>query len=186
MKLEYRVQNRTCDRCDLNDHYGDYKERESISPMNRSRQESATDMEANWREGVLPPSAPLANPYVPFQRNNPPTYEPRNGVVRGTLFPGLDLPYRGMINREPLSRSGLHDLQTLAFAITELGEYLDTHSNDKEAFELFRKYVRAYKENKERYEAIHGPLTQRGTGEQDTYDWLKDPWPWDYEANKEG
>lgn len=185
--MDYKVQSRACDRCDLNDRYSGRKEQEDFPRENRIRQEYTPESEeCNWREGVLPPSAPLANPYVPFQRNNPPTYEPRNGVVRGTLFPGLDLPYRGMINRELLSRSSLHDLQTLAFAITELGEYLDTHSNDKEAFELFRNYVRAYKENKERYESSHGPLMQRGTAEQDTYSWLKDPWPWDYEANKEG
>ena len=42
--------------------------------------------------GKLPSSAPLANPYVPFQLENPPVYEASNGIVRGTLFPGLDLP----------------------------------------------------------------------------------------------
>lgn len=175
--MEFRMQNRACERCDLAD-----RARENCDPS-ECPMEPGENM---WREGVLPPSAPLANPYVPYQRNNPPTYEPRNGVVRGTLFPGLDLPYRGMINREPLSRTHLHELQTLAFAITELGEYLDTHSNDKETFELFRNYVRMYKEGRQRYEAMHGPLTQREAADQDCYNWLKDPWPWDYEANKEG
>lgn len=187
MNLDYRMQNRTCDRCELKDRYRERKPSEDLMGENAVMQECTSESEDfDWREGVLPPVAPLANPYVPFQRNNPPTYEPRNGVVRGTLFPGLDLPYKGMINKEPLSRSGMHDLQTLAFAITELGEYLDTHSGDKEAFELFRNYVRIYKENKACYEATHGPLMQCGTAEQDAYNWLKDPWPWDFEANKEG
>ena len=44
-------------------------------------------------EGRLPSMAPLANPYVPFQIENPPVYEARKGIVRGTLFPGLDLPF---------------------------------------------------------------------------------------------
>ena len=44
------------------------------------------------REGRLPAMAPLANPYVPFQLENPPQYEAQKGLVRGTLFPGLDLP----------------------------------------------------------------------------------------------
>lgn len=183
MNLEMRVQNRTGKlrdgqgRCDLMD---------DVAEERIDRRRNMESEEESWREGVLPPMAPLANPYVPFQRENPPTYELRNGVVRGTLFPGLDLPYRGMINREPLSLTHLHELQTLAFAITELGEYLDTHSTDKNAFRLFRNYVRMYKEGMERYEAIHGPLTQREAAEQDTYTWLKDPWPWDYDANKEG
>ena len=50
-------------------------------------------------EGKLPSSAPLANPYVPFQLDSPPKYEPRKALVRGTLFPGLDLPFMGMVNK---------------------------------------------------------------------------------------
>ena len=38
-------------------------------------------------EGRLPASAPLANPYVPFQLENPPKYEARKGLVRGTYSP---------------------------------------------------------------------------------------------------
>ena len=42
-------------------------------------------------EGRLPAKAPLANPYVPFQLEDPPKYDPRKGLIRGTLFAGLDL-----------------------------------------------------------------------------------------------
>ena len=54
------------------------------------------------REGRLPAMAPLANPYVPFQLENPPQYEAQKGLVRGTLFPGLDLPFMGMVNLNEL------------------------------------------------------------------------------------
>lgn len=135
------------------------------------------------RCGHLPSCAPLANPYVPFQHNNPPTYPAKNGVVRGTLFPGLDLPFMGMVNDTPLSDTPLHELQTLCFAIAELGQYLDTHPDDKEAFELFRSYAQLYKEGSARYEKQYGPLRHASAAEGETYDWLKDPWPWDYAAN---
>ena len=49
--------------------------------------------EQKGAEGLLPAQAPLANPYVPFQLENPPKYQPQQGVIRGTLFPGLDLPF---------------------------------------------------------------------------------------------
>lgn len=162
-----RMQSRACERCDGDRRY---------------------DMEntVDYREGILPSTAPLANPFVPFQKNNPPTYDADKGVVRGTLFPGLDLPYHGMVNNGTLSQTHLHELQTLAFAITELGEYLDTHSNDREAINLFRSYTQLYREGCERYEAMHGPLTQKSAAEQGSYNWLKDPWPWDFDANKEG
>ena len=56
--------------------------------------------DTQFREGRLPAMAPLANPYVPFQLENSPKYEARKGMVRGTLFPGLDLPFMGKVNTE--------------------------------------------------------------------------------------
>ena len=44
--------------------------------------------------GTLPACAPLANPYVPFQNDNPERYAAGRALMKGTLFPGLDLPYR--------------------------------------------------------------------------------------------
>ena len=55
-----------------------------------------------YSEGRLPARAPLANPYVPFQLENPPRYEASKALVRGTLFPGLDLPLLGMVNKNEL------------------------------------------------------------------------------------
>lgn len=142
-----------------------------------------TPEEDAWAYGTLPANAPLANPYVPFQRNNPKTYPAKTGVVRGTLFPGLDLPFHGMVNEAPLSDTHLHELQALGFALVELGEYLDTHADDREAFELFRSYAELYRKGREAYEKMHGPLTQFGSADAESYDWLKDPWPWEYRAN---
>ena len=68
-------------------------------------------------EGRLPAMAPLANPYVPFQIENPPKYETRKGLVRGTLFPGLDLPFMGMVNKNELPVTPLTELQAMAFGM---------------------------------------------------------------------
>ena len=145
--------------------------------------EEETPSCADW-QGSLPACAPLANPYVPFQQNNPQTYPVKTGVVRGTLFPGLDLPFMGRINEQDLSDTPLHELQALGFALVELGEYLDTHPDDCEAVELFHSYAALYQKGAAEYEAACGPLTQRSsTGENCRYDWLKDPWPWDLAAN---
>ena len=65
--------------------------------MKYEGQETAAATCANG-QGNLPACAPLANPYVPFQQNNPQTYPAKKGVVRGTLFSGLDLPFVGRIN----------------------------------------------------------------------------------------
>ena len=100
--------------------------------------------DGDGREGYLPASAPLANAYVPFQMENPPKYEARKGLVRGTLFPGLDLPFMGMVNQKEKPVTPLTELQALGFAVQELALYLDTHRDDREALELYRSYQRMY------------------------------------------
>ena len=140
--------------------------------------------EMNCGEGKLPAVAPLANPYVPFQLDNPPRYEPRKGLVRGTLFPGLDLPFMGMINKNEKPVTPLTELQTMAFAIQELALYLDTHRDDGEALEVYRQMQKLYKEGMQIYEEAFGPLTHMSVAEG-PYQWLDDPWPWEYAKNRE-
>ena len=135
-------------------------------------------------EGRLPAMAPLANPYVPFQMENAPMYESGKGLVRGTLFPGLDLPFMGMVNKNELPVTPLTELQTMSFAIQELALYLDTHRDDNEALELYRVYQRIYDEGRKTYEKMCGPLNHMSMVEG-SYKWLDDPWPWEYAKNRE-
>ena len=137
----------------------------------------------NDRQGRLPAQAYLANPYVPFQMDNPPRYEAAKGVIRGTLYPGLDLPFMGEENTRPLPDTPMANLQMLGFAIQELALYLDTHRNDREALEQYRAYQQMYR----RIAETHGrPLTHMAPGKGEEYQWLDDPWPWEFAANKEG
>lgn len=136
-------------------------------------------------EGRLPAMAPLANPYVPFQLENPPRYEVRQGLVRGTMFPGLDLPFMGMVNKNERNVTPLTELQALGFAVQELALYLDTHRNDREALELYRSYQQMYAKLRDEYTQAHGPLNHMSPGESETYQWLDDPWPWEFDKNKE-
>ena len=142
--------------------------------------------ENNGRDGRLPEMAPLANPYVPFQLENPPKYEARKALIRGTLFPGLDLPFMNMVNTKEKDITPLTELQTLAFAINELALYLDTHRHDKEALELYRTYQQLYHKGVMAYGEKCGPMTHHMPVDDKDYTWLKDPWPWDIAANKEG
>ena len=136
-------------------------------------------------EGLLPANAPLANPYVPFQQENPPKYEARKGLVRGTLFPGLDLPFLGMVNKNELPATSLHELQAMAFAIQDLALYLDTHREDMEALALYRSYQQIYSRCRNEYMKKHGPLTHGMLSDSESYQWIDDPWPWEYCKNKE-
>ena len=140
--------------------------------------------EMNYGEGRLPAMAPLANPYVPFQLENPPRYEPRKALVRGTLFPGLDLPFMGMVNKNEQPVTPLTELQTVGFIIQELALYLDTHRDDPEALEVYRMFQKMYQDGKAEYEKKYGPLTHQSVMDGE-YRWLDDPWPWEYAKNRE-
>ncbi len=138
----------------------------------------------DWK-GALPSCAPLANPYVPFQNANPKRYKAEKGLIRGTLFPGLDLPYLGMVNEKEKGSDGLAELQALSFALTELGLYLDTHKDDLEAGELFKAYSELYQKGVSSYQKAHGPLYQVFAAPDGRYKWTEGPWPWEYSANQE-
>ena len=134
--------------------------------------------------GRLPASAPLANPYVPFQIESPPKYEPQKAFVRGTLFPGLDLPFMGLVNKNEKTITPLTELQTMAFVIQELALYLDTHRDDAEALDMYRQYQQLYNKGRDAYEKMCGPLTHTSMTDGG-YRWLNDPWPWEYAGNRE-
>lgn len=139
----------------------------------------------DYRYGKLPAKAPLANPYVPFQEENPSVYDARKGFVRGTLYPGLDLPFMGMVNQKEKTITPMSELQALNFAIQELALYLDTHREDKEALTLYRSYQKMYIHVKEEYQNEFGPMNHLSETDGQTYKWLDDPWPWEYCKNKE-
>ena len=134
-------------------------------------------------DGKLPAMAPLANPYVPFQMENPPQYDARKAIVRGTLFPGLDLPFMGMVNKRELPATPLTELQTLGFALHELALYLDTHRDDAEALQLYRQYQQIYHKGMMEYSDRCGPMNHMIPADHGSYAWLDDPWPWEYCEN---
>ena len=145
-------------------------------------------MENNYSRGccgMLPANAPLANPYVPWQPEGQEQYAANMGLIRGPLFPCLDLPFLGMVNTEEKSDTMLHQIQALGFAVQELGLYLDTHEDDAEAAELFRQYTELYEAGIARYAKSCGPMFQKQAFQDGRYTWNDTPWPWEYRANGE-
>ena len=62
-------------------------------------------------QGTLPGCAALAFPYIPMQSNNPTRYSRTEALQTGTLFPGLDLPFKAAIQaRTKLPNTALVEL----------------------------------------------------------------------------
>ena len=76
-------------------------------------------------------------------------------------------------------------MQALAFAVQELALYLDTHRDDREALELYRRYQQLLEKVRAEYQKRFGPLNHGTPQTSESYQWLDDPWPWEYTTNKE-
>ena len=134
--------------------------------------------EERWRLGSLPDPAPLAAAYIPMQDSAQPQYDAGKALSRGTLFPGLDLPFMNLVNPE-LERTPMTELMAIDFVVDELELYLDTHWEDREAFELYQTMLGMQKEAKERMVRLCGPICQTDQLGMDAYRWLNGPWPWE-------
>ena len=141
--------------------------------------------EERWRLGSLPDPAPLAAAYIPMQESAKPQYDAGKALSRGTLFPGLDLPFMNLVNPE-LERTPMTELMAIDFVVDELELYLDTHWEDREAFELYQTMLAMQKEAKERMVRLCGPICQTDQLGMDAYRWLNGPWPWELCERGEG
>ena len=153
---------------------------------NGSRSASTTPTQASCPDnnGTLPSCAGLAVPYVPFQQNNPQKYAQSEALSNGTLFPGLNLPFHLAVDGSSLPATPLAELQALEFVILELGIYLDTHKDDAEAFAMFKQFSAMEKAAKAAYESKYGPITKETAAAGDSYQWLSEPWPWNFSQNE--
>ena len=145
---------------------------------------NATRSDCGYKNGMLPACAPLAVSYVPRQQESIPQYEPTKALTRGTLFPGLDLPL-GNITNGAAAETPITELMAIDFAAHDLALYLDTHSDDKEAFDAYRDLLKMAKEGRMKYTREYGPLMHMDVMNDERYSWLDNPWPWDGHSNKE-
>ena len=137
--------------------------------------------------GLLPHCGRLAAAYVPMQTCGTEKYQPEDALLKGTLFPGLDLPWMNVSNAAPAEFSGtpLGELMALGFVVNELGLYLDTHAEDAEALKLYTEYVQLLRQGRETFVRRYGPLTQTQVTQEGGYTWLNEPWPWEYASRRD-
>ncbi len=136
--------------------------------------------ECTYKQGPLPGCAPLGLAAMPSQASSQPAYSNAEALSRGTLFPGLDLPFMNIVNKMPAKTTPLRELMALDFVCNELALYLDTHSADTEAFETYKAMLKLYEEGRNTYASTYGPLQRSDMAYAPDFNWLGDPWPWDF------
>ena len=80
-----------------------------------------------------------------------------------------------MNNRQML----LKRLQICDFVLTEVGMFLDTHPNDREALAYYRKYLTLKKDTLAEYTSKYGTINRDHLHSEERWDWVDNPWPWD-------
>jgi spore coat protein JB len=60
----------------------------------------------------------------------------------------------------------------------ELELYLDTHPNCRTALDYYHRTVEALESLMTKYHNEQGPLRAEGVVSDDTWTWVKEPWPW--------
>jgi spore coat protein JB len=132
-------------------------------------------------QGTLQQCAPLSVGFVPMQQANPNKYDANLGLTRGTLFPGLDLPFMNIANKDnPYAGTPLGELMAIDFTIIELTLYLDTHKNDAEAFDMLKSMIKLSKEGRQKFSEKYGPISIPDLADAKKYTWTDDPWPWEF------
>lgn len=139
----------------------------------------SNDEICTYKQGQLSECAPLAVPFVPPQTASEPTYDSGDALEKGTLFPGLDLPFMDYVAKSGTPNTPLAELMALDFVTHELALYLDTHKDDSEAFETWKKFAALAMEGQRRYVELYGPITKADAEAGTSWTWTNDPWPWD-------
>lgn len=134
--------------------------------------------------GKLPKCGKLAMAYVPMQEGIQPNYPPMDALSRGTLFPGLDLPFMCCANPTG-EMTAESELMAISFVCDELCLFLDTHPEDHEAFELLQTMLRLKKEAHERYTERFGPVCHADLLHQTDYRSILKSWPWELMRGEE-
>ena len=74
-------------------------------------------------------------------------------------------------------------VQSYTFAAHDMLLYLDTHPNDEKAFSLYKALKKKAIELKDQYQRKYGPLCVKDLAEQDKFNWIDSPWPWEKGGN---
>ncbi|HOJ10076.1 MAG TPA: spore coat protein CotJB [Clostridiales bacterium] len=77
-------------------------------------------------------------------------------------------------------QSLLKKIMELDFVAVDLQLYLNTHPCDKEALCKFNTIVNQAHMLRQEYERLYGPLCSYRSPSRYPWQWINNPWPWNY------
>lgn len=76
----------------------------------------------------------------------------------------------------------MEKVQMYSFALVDIALYLDTHPKDAAALSQYRQTKMLYEQAMKEYSSKFGPLDQMSANDTTAWNWIDNPWPWEYEA----
>jgi len=77
----------------------------------------------------------------------------------------------------------LKKLTALDFYLIDMNLYLNTHPRDAEALNIYNTLAKEARELREEYERMYGMLTANSPTGKGQWQWIDNPWPWQYGFN---
>lgn len=74
-------------------------------------------------------------------------------------------------------------IRILGFNMFDAVLFLDTHPQDPQALEHYKKYQQLMNQATQEYIKYFGPLTSADVNTNNDWTWGETPWPWEREAN---
>lgn len=86
--------------------------------------------------------------------------------------------------KENMSKMELkREIASVHMMLEDLQLYLNTHPMDKNALAKRNSYVKQLKMLKEEYDRCFDMINQDDSLSTFPWEWIEEPWPWEYEAN---
>ena len=112
-------------------------------------------------------------------------FNPREGFIRGNMFPNLFDPYKKqqLRNISPMNEKErmMLEIQQLDFAIKDINLYLDVHPNDRCMIRKFNEYLNTKERLLDEYQNRFGPIALNVPNkslEKNPWSWLETKSPW--------
>jgi len=122
---------------------------------------------------------------INFNRNEK-LFNLENGFNKGNMFENLYSKYKNHVYKLSVNNPKdelLYKIQMYNFALKDLNLYLDTHPTDQSMLNEYLKIKSTLEDNISKYESKYGPLTSFNSTNDDKWDWINNPWPWDKGGN---
>ena len=106
-------------------------------------------------------------------------------LMLGNLFKELYMTYKGFTNyciqSNNQRQKSLLEVQIYGFVAHEINLFLDIYPDNQRMIDLYVEYANKAREATIAFEEQFGPLTVSDSSNENPFQWVQGPWPWEYQ-----